>query len=48
MNDIDKINPCALSDNDIAYSTPWLNNLFNIVGILFFVTFLGYVTVHCL
>jgi hypothetical protein len=48
MNDIDTINPCALSDNDIAHISPRLNTAFNILGVMFFVSFLGYVALHCI
>ena len=48
MNDIDTINPCALDDNEIASVGPRFNAAFNVLGVMFFVTFLGYVALHCL
>lgn len=48
MNDIDAINPCALSDNEISPINPRLNNAFNILGIMFIASFLAYVAMHCL
>ncbi len=48
MNDIDTINPCALHDNEIPHVNPRLNSAFNILGIMFLVSFLAYVAMHCL
>ena len=48
MNDIDTINPCALGDNEISHINPRLNNAFNILGIMFLVSFLAYVAMHCI
>ena len=47
MNDIDTINPCALSDNDITTLSPALNRAFNITGITFLATGLLYLLAHC-
>ncbi len=48
MNDIDTINPCALRDNEIPHVNPRVNSAFNILGIMFLVSFLAYVAMHCL
>ena len=48
MNDIDTINPCALDDNEIASVGVRTNKVFNVLGVMFFVTFLGYVALHCI
>ena len=48
MNDIDAINPCALSDNEIVTVGPALNKLFNLTGIAFLISCLGYLMLHCL
>lgn len=46
MNDINNLNPCELGDSNLA--SPRVNKLFNIVGVLFIATFLGYITMHCM
>ncbi len=48
MNEIDTINPCALSDNDIACVSPSINTAFNVLGIMFFVSFMAYLALHCI
>ena len=48
MNDIDTINPCALSDQEIVTVGPALNKLFNLAGIAFLLTCLVYLVMHCL
>ena len=48
MNDIDSINPCALSDSDFAGVSPRIKTAFNIVGIMFFITIIGYLAFHCI
>lgn len=48
MNDIDTINPCALDDNEFSQINPRLNSAFNILGIMFLVSFLAYVAMRCL
>lgn len=47
MNDIDNLNPCALGDDEMTCTSVRTNKFFNILGIMFFVTFLGYVAMHC-
>lgn len=48
MNDIDNINPCAFSDEDFGAVGSRLNTVFNVVGIMFLLTTLTYLTLHCL
>lgn len=48
MNNIDNINPCALSDNEMLNVGPRLNTVFNILGVMFFVVILIYLALHCL
>lgn len=47
MNDIKTANPCALNDNDFACASPCLNWVSNIVGMIFLVSFLAYLAMHC-
>lgn len=48
MNDIETINPCEFSDGEIVTISPRLNTAFNVLGIMFIVSFLVYVALHCL
>lgn len=47
MND-NNINSCASDDKDFASVGSRVNAAFNVLGVMFFVTFLGYVALHCI
>lgn len=44
MNDVEKINSCSLVNKEIV--SKCLNTFFNVLGIMFFVSFMGYVALH--
>ncbi len=47
MNDIDTLNPCALSDLEIwPRMSRALNAATNVAGVMFLVSFLVYVAMH--
>ena len=46
MNDIDTINPFALSDDENICPSNSLNTIMNVMGILFIASFLGYLALH--
>jgi Na+/phosphate symporter len=48
MKSIDNINTCTCGSNKSARVLQRANTVFNVFGIMFFVTFLGYVALHCL
>ena len=47
MKTIDKTSSCALANNEFASVRHLVNSFFNVFGIMFFVTFLGYIALHC-
>lgn len=47
MKKNDDINSCALGDREFARVRSFVNMAFNMFGIMFFVTFLGYIAIHC-
>ena len=47
MKEIDNINPYALGNSEFARIGKFVNTAFNVCGIMFFVTFLGYIALHC-
>jgi len=46
MNDVKKNNSSTLGNKEIAVK--FVNAFFNAVGILFFVSFMGYMALHCI
>ena len=48
MKNMENINSCALSNNKVARVLNRVNTAFNLFGVMFFVTFLGYIALHCL
>ena len=48
MKETDKFYTCALGDSEFARVRRLVNTVFNVFGIMFFVTFLGYIAIHCL
>lgn len=47
MRKNDKISTCVLGGNKFASALSHVNTVFNLFGIMFFVTFLGYIAIHC-
>ena len=47
MNDINNLNSCTCDDRDCSVMGSRANAVFNVLGVMFFVTFLGYVALHC-
>ena len=47
MKSIDNINTCACGSNKFARVLQCANTAFNVFGIMFFVTFFGYIAIHC-
>ena len=47
MKTTDKITSCALVNSRFAGARQFANIVFNVCGIMFFVTFLGYIALHC-
>lgn len=47
MKEMENINSCALGNNKFAKVLHRVNTAFNLFGIMFFVTFLGYIALHC-
>ena len=48
MNDIDTINPLSLNERENSCHSNSINNLMNVMGILFIASFLGYLALHML
>lgn len=47
MKTTEKTTSCTLANNEFARVRHLVNTSFNVCGIMFFVTFLGYIALHC-
>ncbi|MBR5117708.1 MAG: hypothetical protein IK100_03555 [Muribaculaceae bacterium] len=47
MKKTDNINSCVLGNSEFVNVRRLVNTTFNVFGIMFFVTFLGYIAMHC-
>ncbi len=47
MKNMENINSCTFGGNTPAFVRQLVNVTSNVCGIMFFVTFLGYIAFHC-
>lgn len=47
MKDVKNLNSCASADNKCGSVLHRVNMAFNMVGVMFFITFFGYIAIHC-
>lgn len=47
MKEVKNLNSCAPAGNECAGVLHRVNMAFNVLGVMFFIAFIGYIAIHC-